>query len=242
MRTEQSRTEHMSSATKRPFESKNSEPNGRGKWRKTAAAASASQATAGAAVVFRVLCPVTKSGSVIGKGGGIISRIRQETGAKIRMEEIIPGCEERLIVISGPEKDSDVSNEHPKEVDKKAVSDENNGEKEKEKEKEEEEGSKSEKSPSSAQKALLLIFERIIEEEEAGEEAADDDEDGDEESKQSTVYVRLLIASSQVGCLLGKGGSIIKQMMSDTAAQIRVLPRDKLPAFASAHDGIVQVL
>ena len=87
----------MSFASKRPFESNASEPNGRGKWRKTAPSASQQPPLKipPGAVVFRVLCPVSKSGSVIGKGGGIISRIREETGAKIRLEDIIPGCEER---------------------------------------------------------------------------------------------------------------------------------------------------
>ena len=104
----------MSFASKRPFESNASEPNGRGKWRKTASQQTPLKMPPGA-VVFRVLCPVSKSGSVIGKGGGIISRIREETGAKIRLEDIIPGCEERVVVITGPEKDAEVSNEHAKE-------------------------------------------------------------------------------------------------------------------------------
>lgn len=236
----------MSSASKRPFKSNTSEPNGRGKWRKTAASASQqtpSKLPAGA-VVFRILCPVSKSGSVIGKGGGIISRIRQETGAKVRLEEIIPGCEDRIITITGSDRDTDVSNEHPKEGDEKAdvadsaqddkVSSENN---EEEEDSFVSEGSKSEKAPPSAQKALLLVFERIIE-----EEAADFGDNEDEESKESNVSVRLLISSSQVGCLLGKGGSTIKRMTSESSAQIRLLARDKIPACASAHDEIVQVI
>ncbi|KAK8958088.1 hypothetical protein KSP40_PGU012868 [Platanthera guangdongensis] len=65
--------------------------------------------------------------------------------------------------------------------------------------------SKSPKVTSLVQKALLLIFERIME----GESDVDD---GDEESKQSCPSVRLLVLSSQVVCLLGKGGAVIKQM------------------------------
>ena len=82
----------------------------------------------------------------------------------------------------------------------------------------------------------MLIFERIIE----GEAEACDGED--EASKESSISVRLLILASQVGCLLGKGGSVIKQMISDSGAQIRVLAREKIPACASSHDGIVQVI
>ena len=235
----------MSFASKRPFESNASEPNGRGKWRKTAS--SASQQTRlkvpPGAVVFRVLCPVSKSGSLIGKGGGIISRIREETGAKIRLEDIIPGCEERVVVISGLEKDAEVSNGHAKDGNEDAgiadvdQVDKASGENDEEKEDSSVlEGSKSEKATSLAQKALLLVFERIIE----GEAEVCDGED--EENKESTISVRLLILSSQVGCLLGKGGSVIKQMISDSGSQIRVLARDKIPACASLHDEIVQVI
>jgi predicted RNA-binding protein YlqC (UPF0109 family) len=53
--------------------------------------------------VFRILCPEDKAGGVIGKGGGIVSQIRQETGARITVQETVQGCEERVIVISAPE-------------------------------------------------------------------------------------------------------------------------------------------
>lgn len=48
--------------------------------------------------------------------------------------------------------------------------------------------------------------------------------------------------SGQVGCLLGKGGSVIKQMSAESGAQIRILPRDKLPICASPSDELVQVI
>ncbi|ONK75473.1 uncharacterized protein A4U43_C03F17230 [Asparagus officinalis] len=186
----------MSFPSKRPFEKNASDPNGRGKWRKTAP--SASQMPQGA-VVFRVLCPVSKSGGIIGKGGGIVSRIRQETGAKVRLEEIIPGCEERIIVITGSDKDMEVSSENAMKSDENAggsggdQDDKTSGEDKEEKEDSSVlEGSKSDKSASSAQKALLLIFERIIEVE---------PKDGDveeEASKDFGVTVRLLVQSSQI--------------------------------------------
>jgi len=39
-------------------------------------------------------------GSVIGKAGVIVKQIREETGARIRVVEGVPGCDERVIVIS----------------------------------------------------------------------------------------------------------------------------------------------
>ncbi|XP_026389662.1 KH domain-containing protein HEN4-like isoform X2 [Papaver somniferum] len=49
--------------------------------------------------LFRILCPAIKTGGVIGKGGAIIRQFREETGAKIRIDDSIPGCDERVILI-----------------------------------------------------------------------------------------------------------------------------------------------
>ncbi|XP_027354102.1 RNA-binding KH domain-containing protein RCF3-like isoform X2 [Abrus precatorius] len=74
-------------------------------------------------------------------------------------------------------------------------------------------------------------------------EGVEEATEGDEESnnKPSSFVLRLLVLSNQVGCLLGKGGSVIKKMSADSGAQIRILPRDKLPVCASASDEIVQI-
>ncbi|XP_072994603.1 RNA-binding KH domain-containing protein RCF3-like isoform X1 [Typha latifolia] len=229
--------------SKRPFERNPLEPNGRGKWQKTTGAlAQQSQLKVPpGTIVFRVLCPASKSGSVIGKGGGIVAKIRQETGAKVRLEEIVPGSEERVVVITGSEKDVEVSNEQNKEKDEgvSAAGDGDNDKESDESNDDKEDASataspKSEKGTSSAIKALLLVFERIVE----GEEGNDG---GDEVIEKSSVSFRLLVLSNQVGCLLGKGGSVIKQMSADSGSQIRILPRDKLPLCASPNDEIVQI-
>lgn len=55
--------------------------------------------------VYRILCPAQKIGSVIGKGGSIIKTLRQDSGAKIKIADAIPGVEERVIIISGPERE-----------------------------------------------------------------------------------------------------------------------------------------
>ena len=46
---------------------------------------------------------------VIGKAGSIVKQIRDETGARIRVVEGVPNCDERVIVISSkddPRKES----------------------------------------------------------------------------------------------------------------------------------------
>ena len=52
---------------------------------------------------------------------------------------------------------------------------------------------------------------------------------------------RLLVPSSRIGCLLGKGGAIITEMRRMTKANIRVLGKDNLPKVASQDDEMVQV-
>ena len=39
-------------------------------------------------------------GGVIGKAGAIVKQIREETGARIRVVEGVPNCDERVIVVS----------------------------------------------------------------------------------------------------------------------------------------------
>ena len=52
---------------------------------------------------------------------------------------------------------------------------------------------------------------------------------------------RLLVSSSRIGCLIGKGGSIITEMRRLTKANIRILSKEDLPKIASEDDEMVQV-
>ncbi|KAG6503045.1 RNA-binding KH domain-containing protein RCF3-like [Zingiber officinale] len=229
--------------SKRAYERNPIEPNGRAKWQKTGPhTKQQKQIKAPTGVtMFRVLCPASKSDSVIGKGGEIVARIQRETGAKIRLEEIVSGCDERVILITGSEKDAELGNEHKKEDEDTLVSEgdvnlkesaENIGEAE---DSSAPESTKVDGGPPLLVNALLLIFEGIIENEPVNEV------DEEESKKLSTVSARLLILSNQVGCLLGKGGSVIKQISADSGAHIRILSKDKLPLCGTQQDEIVQV-
>ncbi|KAL5716079.1 hypothetical protein ACHQM5_017815 [Ranunculus cassubicifolius] len=235
---------YPSKPSKRPYDRNSAEQNGKGKWQKSGGFNSQNQPLkfSPGNTVFRILFPVSKSGRLIGKNGTIINNIRQETGVKIKVEEPLTGDDERIIVIVGSEKEEEVINEKNKEGGK------DNNNPEKTDEVEENEGNKdkvsspvvdsqSEKGLSSAQKALFLVFERTVDEE---DEEEDDDVEDDEDNKKS-ASARLLVFSSQVGCILGKGGKVIKHMAAESGAQIRIVPRDKLPQCVSISEDLVQV-
>lgn len=56
------------------------------------------------------------------------------------------------------------------------------------------------------------------------------------------LYItRLLISTSQIGCLIGKGGSVVNEMRRATQANIRILSEKDPPRVASENDVLVQV-
>ncbi|KZV31569.1 KH domain-containing protein-like [Dorcoceras hygrometricum] len=246
--------------SKRPHERSLSEANVRRKWRKSAVPGYDHAPPRGSSArnIIRFLFPASKIGAVIGKGGSNIAQIRQETGAMVHVEEIVPGCDERVVVIAGSDKDKDKNNEVLNEqlkadgeetkitesgdkpdVEQTEISDsgdnpDEQGETDEDKLSVLVDNSQSDKENemSAVQKALLVVFDKMI----------DGLPETDEESnKQASSVVRLLVFSSQVGCLLGKAGSVIKQMSSESGAQIRILPKDKLPSCASSFDELVQI-
>lgn len=50
-------------------------------------------------VVYRILCPDTVIGSVIGKNGKVINSIRQDSRAKVKVVDPFPGSKDRVITI-----------------------------------------------------------------------------------------------------------------------------------------------
>ncbi|XP_030924875.1 KH domain-containing protein HEN4-like [Quercus lobata] len=186
--------------SKRPHDRNLTESNGKGKWQKTH---KQSVKFAPGSVVLRLLCPASKTGGVIGKVGNIISEIRQETGAKVRVEETVPGCDKRVVVISGSDKEIEVTTEASQEDggEETNMDEKNDDEKEHNENNEDKEfdavgDAKSDKGTLAVQKALFLVFERIIE----GELETDGGDEDD--NKSSSIVFRLLVLSNQVGCLL----------------------------------------
>lgn len=75
---------------------------------------------------------------------------------------------------------------------------------------------------SMAVEAVLLLQEKI-----------NDDED-------DTVNIRLLVPSKIIGCIIGKGGSIINEIRKRTKADVRISKGEK-PKCADANDELVEV-
>lgn len=50
-------------------------------------------------IMYRILCPDSVIGSVIGRSGKVINSIRQETRAKVKVMEPFPGANERVITM-----------------------------------------------------------------------------------------------------------------------------------------------
>ncbi|TVU32194.1 hypothetical protein EJB05_23916 [Eragrostis curvula] len=159
--------------------------------------------------IYRILCPVKRIGGVLGRGGDIVKALREETKAKIRVADSIPGADERVIIIFNHQNQSERAD--------KAAENISNLE--------------NVKPHCSAQDALLKIHDKIVEDEFAHQKPETIDD----------VIARILVPGNQVGCLLGKGGSIIQQLRSDTGAGIRVMPSENLPLCALKSDELVQI-
>ncbi|EOY01881.1 RNA-binding KH domain-containing protein, putative isoform 3 [Theobroma cacao] len=87
---------------------------------------------------------------------------------------------------------------------------------------------------SPAQDALFRVHDRVVADELPGDE--------DLEEQTQVVTVRMLVASDQIGCVIGKGGQVIQNIRSETHAQIRVLSNEHLPACALSSDELLQII
>lgn len=85
-----------------------------------------------------------------------------------------------------------------------------------------------------AQDALLRVHSVIAQE----SSAKDKDSDADKKGQQNA---RLLVANSQIGSLIGKGGNNIQKMRTESGAQIQIPRKDELPGCAFSFDELVVI-
>nr|AIZ68202.1 KH domain-containing protein At4g18375-like isoform X2 [Albuca bracteata] len=138
---------------------------------------------------LRLLCPSVNIGGVIGRGGGIIKQIRQESGAYIKVDSS-SAEDDCIITVSAKECFEDPV--------------------------------------SQAIDAAVRLQPRCSEKTER-------------ESGESQYTTRLLVPTSRIGCLIGKGGTIISEMRRITRANIRILSKENLPKVAAEDDEMVQI-
>ncbi|KAJ3673803.1 hypothetical protein LUZ60_005795 [Juncus effusus] len=163
--------------------------------------------------VYRYLCPGRKIGSILGRGGEIAKQLRSDTGARINIGETVNNCEERVVTIVSSNKESNA----PVEVGETV---------------------------SAAQDALIRVHEKIVADDlgGGGDGGGEGGEEGEAVADPSQITARLLVPSDQIGCVIGKGGTIIQGIRIDTGAQIRIMKDNHLPACALPGDELLQIV
>ncbi|KAL6005086.1 hypothetical protein ACLOJK_005647 [Asimina triloba] len=172
-------------------------------------------------VLFRIVVPSQQIGRVIGRAGSQIRKIREETHATIKIADAVRvsrfccGCSASLHLRALME----ILLRHEERVIIISSRDDHS-------------------TISDAENALNQIARVILEE----------NDDGEEASKVGVGHsaanmIRLLIAGSQAGCLIGVSGQNIENIRNSSGATISILGQNQLPACASAHesDRMVQV-
>ncbi|VAI05774.1 unnamed protein product [Triticum turgidum subsp. durum] len=138
---------------------------------------------------LRLLCAAANVGGVIGKGGGIIKQIRQESGAFIKVDSS-SAEDDCIITVSAKEFFEDPV--------------------------------------SPTIDATVRLQPRCSEKIDA-------------ESGEPSYTTRLLVSTSRIGCLIGKGGSIITEIRRTSRANIRIISKEDVPKVASDDEEMVQI-
>ncbi|CAM0873409.1 unnamed protein product [Alopecurus aequalis] len=138
---------------------------------------------------LRLLCAAANVGGVIGKGGGIIKQIRQESGAFIKVDSS-SAEDDCIITVSAKEFFEDPV--------------------------------------SPTIDATVRLQPRCSEK-------------TDPESGEPSYTTRLLVSTSRIGCLIGKGGSIITEIRRTSRANIRIFSKENIPKVASEDEEMVQI-
>ncbi|OIV94478.1 hypothetical protein TanjilG_25540 [Lupinus angustifolius] len=144
-------------------------------------------------IAFRIVCQSSIIGGLIGSSGSFVSSLRQQTGCKIHCEDSVPATEERTILVIG----SILSR---KGVTLIGVDGDGGG---------------GEVEVSSAQEAMLRIYERIWELEVEKRNSV---------GLNREVMCKLLAHTSQIGAVVGKGRKSINTIRNNSGAKIRVCP------------------
>ncbi|CAN7131120.1 unnamed protein product [Brassica rapa subsp. narinosa] len=189
-------------------------------------------ATASAeSVQFRLLCPASRTGAIIGKGGSVIRHLQSLTGSKIRVIDDIPvPSEERVVLITAP-------NATKKDDSSNACDPENpNSDQTKPPETAAADKPGEEAPPPPSSSALVRVLERIV----FGDDAANGD--GSELDKgEFEGLCRVLVRGNQVDYLMSQGGMMMQRIRDESGASVRIASTDQIPPCAFPGDVVIQI-
>ncbi|KAK9071069.1 hypothetical protein SSX86_009637 [Deinandra increscens subsp. villosa] len=170
---------------------------------------------------FRLLCHASRIGGVIGKSGAIIKQLQHQTSARIRVEDPVPGSDDRVVTVIGNSSvNRTITIPLTENNDYFDVNSERNH-------------SNQGIEVSAAQEALIRVFERIL--------LVAAEADGGYFEPGGLASCRLLADKSVIGSVIGKGGKVIEKIRRESGCKIRVLVQDKLPSCALANDEMVEI-
>lgn len=201
-------------------------------------------------IQFLLLCPSSRTGAIIGKGGSVIRHLQSVSGAKIRVldDPSIPSDERVVLIVS----DSSAAKLSATTTAKNFSAGDNTNSGDAENPSHDKGNDRSELNPngdcnsreqplSPGQKALVMVLERIVIGDDAGGCGGEEGGNHEEGKRDCEAICRILVGGNQVGCILGKGGRVVEMIRQESGANIRVLPKDQIPACAFPGDELIQM-
>lgn len=201
------------------------------------ASVDASAATARGHAVFRLLCPESRVGGLIGKSGANVKRIVAETGAAVKVLESAAQCNERAVLVSAVRERGDddgrcAACEAATLVVEFLTSRRRDGE----------EGERGREDSSGGETTVEGDGTEGVEarEGESGAKTEAVTEDGD--AAGPIVTLRLLVPAGQAGHLIGKGGENIREIRKlANGAHVEVQEVGQVPSCATSEDRVVEI-
>eukprot|EP00850_Spirogloea_muscicola_P009529 SM000053S17486 [mRNA] locus=s53:759601:762891:- [translate_table: standard] len=163
--------------------------------------------------VFRLVVPLQKVGSIIGRRGEFVKKMCEDTRSRIKILEGIPGSDVRVVLVSAREDPEAALNAamdgllrvHRRVLLDGVVTAEADG-------------------ASTGSGGMGPDATSFLQQLPAG-----------------AVTSRLLVPATQAGSLIGRMGATIKNMQDESGASIRVLPADEIPPGSLSDDRLVEV-
>eukprot|EP00744_Colponema_vietnamica_P000140 GILI01000266.1.p2 GENE.GILI01000266.1~~GILI01000266.1.p2 ORF type:complete len:385 (+),score=144.43 GILI01000266.1:104-1156(+) len=132
-------------------------------------------------IVLKLLVPNAFAGAIIGKQGANIKQLREESSAKVQIQESVPGHFERLVTVSGNYTD--------------------------------------------VQGAVSFVFDKV---QEGLSPETLSSLSNQSNSANPEVQVKVLVPYNQIGSVIGKSGSVIKQIREESGTRIRISKEDPI--------------